>query len=165
MSVFDIIITAILLFALVRGYITGIIRQLGVLLGIILGIIFSSMLAPLLSEFLTFISGSSWHIGTRGATILSFILIFLLTYIIGHFIHRTAAALKIGWFDSLSGAIFNCAKYLLIISLLLNIYKIGYEYVSSTPAPVPAGVTYDKIIKIAPLVIGYAEESGVRFTD
>lgn len=165
MSVFDIIIVAILLFAVVRGYITGLIRQLGILLGIVLGIVFSSMLAPLMIEFLSFVSGGNWNLGNRAATIFAFILIFLLTYIIGHVMHKTASTLKVGWLDRLGGALFSIAKYLLIISLLLNIYKIGYEFISGKEAPAAAGVTYDKAIRFAPLVIGYAEDSGIQLAE
>lgn len=162
MSVFDITIAAILLFAAVRGYITGLVRQLGVLLGILLGIVFSSIVAPYLKDFVAFISADNWAISLRAATILAFILIFLLTYIIGHLMHKTASALKAGWLDRLAGTLFSVAKYLLIISLLLNIYQTGYEYVSGKPAPVPKGITYDRIIRFAPVIIGYAEDLDVR---
>ena len=165
MSVFDIVIVAILLFALVRGYITGLVRQLGVLLGVILGIVFSSMTAPLLIEFLAFISGDNWHLGLRSATILAFVLIFLLTYIAGHLIHKTATTFKVGWLDRLCGALFGTVKYLLVISLLLNIYKRGYEFISGNAAPAPTGGTYDKVIRFAPLVIGYAEETGTQLIE
>ena len=165
MSVFDIIMVAILLFAAVRGYITGLVQQLGVLLGIVLGIVFSSMLAPLLVDFLSFISGGNWVAGLRTATILAFVVIFLLTYVIGHLIHKTASALKVGWLDRLCGTLFSVAKYLLIISLLLNIYTIGYEFVCDKTAPAPTGVTYAKIVRFAPLVVGYADETDIRFPE
>ena len=122
MNLLDSIIVVILLFALIRGFIQGLIRQLFSIAGFILGIIaahlFAGKLAPYLSDFFN-TSLSFMHP-------LSFFLIFMaaviISSIIGRLFHHLIAFAALGALNRISGMIVSSLKYAIVIGLLLNLY-------------------------------------------
>lgn len=165
MSIFDIIVLAVMLFALVRGAITGLMKQLGIILGVIFALLFTKLLSPFVGEFVSWItSGKTVLEGTLLYAIV-FVTIVLLTHLIAILIHKTTKALKIAWIDRLGGAIFSCAKYLVIASIMLNLYVGGYKAVyDKEPEPLQ-GESYKLVLEVAPAIMNFAGEYGISFGD
>ena len=81
-SIFDIVVLALLLFAVVRGAITGIFRQLGILVGVVVALLFTKLLSSLFSDFVYWLtSGATRLEGTLYYTLV-FVSIVLLAFII-----------------------------------------------------------------------------------
>ena len=162
-SIFDIVVLALLIFAVVRGAITGIFRQLGVLVGVVVALLFTRLLSSLFSDFVYYLtSGGTRLEGTLYYTIV-FVVIVLLTYIISILLHKTTKALKIAWIDRMAGAVFGGAKVLLLVGVLLNVYVGIYKYIFSTPpAPIEA-YSYEPLLKSVSVVMDFVGNYGITF--
>ena len=162
-SIFDIVVLALLLFAVVRGAITGIFRQLGILVGVVVALLFTKLLSSLFSDFVYWLtSGATRLEGTLYYTLV-FVSIVLLAFIISILLHKTTKALKIAWIDRLAGAIFGGVKMLLIAGVLLNVYVGIYKSLFNTmPAPIES-YSYEPLLKSVSVVMDYVGNYGVTF--
>ena len=163
MSIFDIIVLALLIFAVVRGAITGIFRQLGILVGVVIALLFTKILSSGLSDLVYWItSGGTRLEGTLYYTLV-FVAIVLITYIISILLHKTSKALKIVWIDRMAGAIFGGAKMLLIVGVLLNIYVgIHTKMFGAPPTPVEC-YSYEPLLKSVSVVMDFVGNYGITF--
>lgn len=163
MSIFDIIVLALLIFAVVRGAITGIFRQVGVLVGVVIALLFTKILSSSLSDLVYWItSGATRLEGTLYYTLV-FVAIVLITYIISILLHKTSKALKIVWIDRMAGAIFGGAKILLIVGVLLNIYVgIHTKIFGAPPAPIEC-YSYEPLLKSVSVVMDFVGNYGITF--
>lgn len=161
MSIFDIILTAVLLFSLVHGFISGIIKQIGIILGLVLGILFTNLLSPHVTSITAWASGGKLILSEHVSYITTFVIIFIAANIAAALLHKMSQALKIAWLDHLGGAVFGFVKYLLIISVALNIYVTAYNFVKGyNPVPL-GGKFYDTALSFAPKMLEYAKEYGI----
>jgi len=116
------IIAVILLFALIRGFKQGLIKQVfsiaGFIAGTIAAYLFAGKLAPYLSNF--FDASLSFMLP------LSYFLIFIASVvaisIVGRLFHHLITFASLGMLNRISGAVVSTLKYAIIIGLLLNLY-------------------------------------------
>ncbi|MEG1999568.1 MAG: CvpA family protein, partial [Bacteroidales bacterium] len=116
MNIFNIILTAVLMFSLVHGFISGLLKQIGIIFGLILGVLFTNLLSPYTEQILAWASNERVHATEHVSYVITFVVIFLAVNIAALFMYKTSQALKIGWIDHLGGALFGFVKYLLIVS-------------------------------------------------
>lgn len=163
MSIFDIVIIALLIFALVRGAILGIFRQLGVLVGVVLALLFTGILSTLFSDLVYSItSGATRLEGTLYYSIM-FVAIVLITYLISILLHKTSKVLKIGWIDRLLGAAFGGLKLLMIVGIVLHIYIGIYKGIYNQPPTPLEGVTYTPIVDSVSAIMKFVTDHGITF--
>ena len=162
-SIFDIIVLALFLFAVVRGAITGIFRQLGILVGVVIALLFTKLLSSLFSDLVyNLTSGGTRLEGTLYYTLV-FVVIVLLTFIISILLHKTTKVLKIAWVDRLAGAAFGGVKMLLIAGVLLNVYEGIYKSIFDTPPTPIESYSYEPLLKSVSVVMDFIGNYGITF--
>lgn len=119
---FDIICILIILAGFVFGYRRGFLAQAGSIIGVVMGIILCNIFASRLASHLIQPHDSMQTVLL--ANIMSYVIIFGLSYIMGRLLGTSAArilkTLRFGFIDKLGGALFTMAEYTLALSLLLN---------------------------------------------
>lgn len=163
MSIFDIIILAVLIFAIVRGAIIGIFKQLGVLVGVVLALLFTRVCSSLVSDLVYWItSGGTRLEGTLFYAIV-FVAIVLLTYIVSILLHKTSKAMNIGWINSLAGALFSAVKFMLLTGVLLKIYLSVYSAVCGAEPPPIKGVLYEPLMQSFSALMDFVGNYGITY--
>lgn len=164
MGIFDIILAIVLIFALVRGVMTGLLMQLSLIVGVVLGILFTNSVSRYLIMAIDAITETPTNLSHQVIYIITFALIVIITYIAMHYVRKIVKTLSLGWIDSIAGAIFCFAKYVVIISVVLNLYGTIYTAINNKPSPQPNGVLYGYIQPIVPILLDYAKDYGISPT-
>ncbi|MBQ8046178.1 MAG: CvpA family protein [Bacteroidales bacterium] len=163
MSVFDIIVIAVFLFFVIKGAISGVFKQLGLIAGVVFALLFTGIISSLISKMVYAItSGETLLEGTLYYTIV-FASIVLLTYIASIFLYKTSKKLKIAWLDRTLGAILGGVKSILIMGLLLNLYAGIYKFANKTEPNHPECVTYKPILKGTSVIMDFVGDLGFDF--
>ncbi len=137
MNYLDVAILGILLFFALRGYHSGLVKQLISLLGFVIALIaaylFYGKLAPLLSNWIPFPEFQNGTIDLISQTLnlevmfynaLAFIIIFIvmkiILWVLGNVLDKVAKLPVISTLNNFSGLLISLAQGLLIILLLVN---------------------------------------------
>lgn len=162
MSAIDIAILMVMGASLIYGLYKGIISQLASLGGIILGIVvcrmFASDMGPLVMQTFpnTFTSETSAAIA---GNILLFLLVFFTVGAFATLARKLTHALLLGWLDHLLGCLFCVFKWMLIMSILLNVwYIISPESQIFTSSHLLDGKFLPWIVGLAPDLMGVVGE-------
>ncbi|MCC8072019.1 MAG: CvpA family protein [Bacteroidales bacterium] len=114
MPVFELILVAIVLITAVLGYRRGAIRQVGSILGIVVGIVACRLWGAQAAQSI----GS--NIGAYAAL---FIVGWVTTTLLARLLRGFSHAILLGPVDGLVGAVLMVFKWLVVISLALNIWQ------------------------------------------
>ena len=122
--IFDLVCLFIVLAGAVIGYRKGVISQVGSVCGVFLGIICCNVFAKVLAE--RFISPED-SLGTiMMVNAMCYAMIFVICYLLGRlsgkFISHVVKALGLGRINHICGSIFAMFEYVLVFSLMLNVY-------------------------------------------
>lgn len=160
MGVIDIIIIVLITGGVVRGAYKGFIRQLSSLGGIVLGIIACRVFGDWASKILSALVPELKELpfADTAISILGHVVLFIFVYInialIATMMRGITNKLSLGMFDKTAGAILCVFKYLLALSLLLNLWfllKPSSSIFSSSH--ILDGSLLKFVIDIAPWVI------------
>lgn len=121
MTWLDILVLIICIVAFLRGLKTGLVMQVASLVGIVLGAIFAGKIAEFIYPYLEGISENTEYIVAPASYLIGFILILVLVNILGRMLHHLVHAIFLGAINRVIGAVFSVAKWILIISILLNL--------------------------------------------
>lgn len=118
MNIFDIAVTMVLAFCLIRGYFKGLIGEISGIIGVIAGFYGAATYYPMMSEML-----AKW-IDMQGLRqVLSFFIIFCLILVavslISIGLQKILKLAFLGWVDRTFGLLFGAAKGVLIVSVIL----------------------------------------------
>lgn len=123
LELLDIIIIVILGCGLVRGAMNGFLKQLAGLLGFVVGFILAKMLFQQLAMHLSPLFGGEHE---NLASIISFILIWLIVplgfSLVASGLSKMMDSANLGFVNRAFGAVVGVAKWLLILTLLFNLY-------------------------------------------
>lgn len=104
-------------YGLFRGFIREVISLASIILGIFCAKIFNGLVAGFLAGF--------FEISLKSAQPLAFVLIFIVVAIIlkilGKIMHNTLKMMSLGIFNSILGGLLGGVKWLLIVSILVNL--------------------------------------------
>jgi len=95
--------------------------QLASLVGLIVCAIFAGKIAQILSPYIISLTGASDYAIKALSYLSAFILIMIVFLIIGKLLDSFFKAVKINLLNRLAGSVFSAAKWLIIISILLNL--------------------------------------------
>lgn len=120
--IWTIIIAAVLIYAIISGYVKGLLSQIGQIAGLIIGVLAARALTP---QLLTMLSVDA---GDKAASTLSVVLCYMFVFFAAYFVVVLVARLLklvvkvacLGVLDRLSGALFKVLKWMLILSLVYN---------------------------------------------
>lgn len=157
-KIIDIIVGALLAYGLVHGYYKGIVQQLGALGGLIVAILFANLFAPLFENLLNRFDIAGPRITHQLAYLISFLVLLFGCNFLARLLKKTLHILHLGWFDRIAGSLFCCFKYLLITSVLLNLYTLLGGKDNIVP-PVPQEARLCQVVmQVAPFVIDWSNE-------
>ncbi len=122
MTAIDIVLLFIALVALFTGAMKGFVRQLGTIAGLVLGIVACRLFGDTVAAW--FISPGTEHPEAMRmvANVCIFIAVMLCAALLGRLVGALLSAVKLRFIDRLGGAVFRAALWLLITSLLINVY-------------------------------------------
>lgn len=154
MNYLDIIVGALLAFALFKGFKNGLIIELASLAALVLGILgavkFSCITAGYLSQYI-----DSGHIGLI-AFIVTFILIVVGIHMVARVVDKLVAAVALGFVNRFLGAAFSILKYAFIMSVViavLNGFGRGFDIIPKEQKE--NSFLYGPVSSIAPSVFPY----------
>ena len=158
MTTIDIFLIIAIGASLVYGLYKGLIYQIASLGGVILGVVACRLFATQFGETLM-----GWFPGAIStatvATVIAAIVIYLVVYfsvgIIASVAHRMSHALMVGWLDHLLGGVLGVLKWMLLLSILLNIWHmISPQSQVFTSSTLMDGQLFDFVMRFAPMVFG-----------
>lgn len=122
MDAFDIIILVILVCAAVRGYLKGLIAQIGSLAALVCAFLASRLLGPGVAS----LAAAHWSGNAQIATALSYIAVFGATWVAVtlavRLVRGAVKAVHLGALDAIGGAVFCVFKWAVGLSLCINLY-------------------------------------------
>ena len=121
MNWLDAVILIIIIAAALRGAISGLIMQLASLAGVILGAIFAGQLSNYIAPRIIQHLNTSPSVTGVLSYLVAFLLIFIGMFFIGKAIESAVKALKMNPLNRIGGAGFCILKWILVISIILNL--------------------------------------------
>lgn len=154
MTTIDIILLLIALTALVTGAMKGFVRQIGTIVGLVGGVLVCRMFgADVVGRFVAR--------GTEDSTLLHaavyaglFIAVFLGVALLAHLLGALLSAIKLRPLDRIGGALFRLGLWMLIVSLLINVY-LGMKPDDKSHFEMPSKPWRTAVADFAPTVLGY----------
>lgn len=158
MNYIDFIIIAILVFALIRGFIKGLIIEVASVLALILGIWgairFSGFVGQRLTEYFDL---TTQYLGLI-AFALTFIIIVLVVHLIANILDKLLEAVALGIPVKILGAVFGVLKSVLILSIIFLILNTINERKDFLPdEKLRESVLYHPISDFAPMLFPLIE--------
>jgi len=156
MTTLDIVILVVLVASLAIGFRKGIIVQAGSLGGIVLGVVLCRLFGIRLAAIIAGAEAPG-YIDSVLANVILFIGGFLSVKLVAHFCKQLTHALALGGLDRLAGALFGLFKWMLVLSILLNLWvmvKPGTDVTAMST--LGNGHAIEAIMGLAPAVLGWA---------
>jgi membrane protein required for colicin V production len=121
MNWFDLVVVMLILLTLGKGFFSGLVMQIASLAGLVLGAIFAGQLSAIIAPWLISSIGASPHIVGVLSYIIAFIAILVALFFAGKLLDSFVDAIQMNTLNRLLGALFCCAKWVVIFSILLNL--------------------------------------------
>ena len=121
MSAFDILVVVILAVGLIRGYKRGFLSQLAGLVGLVAGLLIARALYISAGEYLAVKVGTSVMLGQVLAFFLIWIAVPMILSLIANLLTKALQVVCLDFINRLLGAVLGGMKYLLLLSLLLQL--------------------------------------------
>lgn len=119
----DIFILVVLLWALYQGWLHGFIKELISALGFLLGLLVAATCYSTLGEYLT---DNGTPVNAVTNIIAFFILWIIVPIVLGlvaTLLTKTLKSIKLGWLNSLAGAVVSFIKYVVLLSCVFNVMQ------------------------------------------
>lgn len=123
MSVIDIVLGALILFGLVRGFMKGLFVEVASIVALIAGVYGAIHFSNYAGEFLQ--SKTEWNEKTINivAFAITFVIIILAIALAGKALTKLADFAALGIINKLLGGVFGALKIALILSVILNVFE------------------------------------------
>lgn len=148
MSFLDIILGALLVFALYKGTVNGLFIELASFLSLIVGVYlavkFSVVTKDVLAGFV--------HWNPNTVQVIAFLLTFILVVIGIHFLAKILTGIVdfafLGWANKLGGGLFRVLKTVLLIGIVFSLFeKINYNHFFAKQETLDKSIFYNPIQK------------------
>ena len=163
MTTLDIIILIIFVGSVAWGFRKGIIVQAGALGGLIFGVVLCRLAAGWLAGEIAGVHGAEAdgpapsYVDFVLANVILFIAGFLGVKAVAHFFKSVTHALALGGLDRVSGALFSLFEWMLVLSLLLNLWLVIKPQTNiHALSTLGNGHAIEAIVNLAPKLLGYA---------
>ena len=121
MNVLDIVILAVAVWGLAKGWASGFFRQVVSISGFLVGLVVAFLLYATLGDWLAPRIGSDVSVGRALAFILLWIGVPAGLSFAAHLLTKAASTVKLGGLNHLGGALLGGLKYLVFLSCVLNV--------------------------------------------
>ena len=153
MSTIDIILAALLLFGLVKGFMKGLFVEITSLVALVLGLYGAIHFSYFMSDFL--LNRVAWSekyvqiVAFAG----TFVLIVLLISLSGKILTKLADAAALGIMNKVFGAVFGALKIGLILSVVLIVFdKLNRNLPFVNEDKIEASILYKPVKNLAPML-------------
>ena len=159
MNAITIIIFVVAIAALIYGYNRGIVREAGSLCAILLGIVACRLMGDTATAIASEVLGASADdtMSHYAAALLGnaalFVIVWLGVWAFARMLRGAVHTAHLGIVDRLCGSLFSAAKWLLVLSLLLNLIYIMAPHASMWGADPPQGAI-KAVLGYAPWLFG-----------
>lgn len=149
MNVITILVLAVIVFGAVYGYVRGIVKQMGSVVAVILAVLACRAFGDTVSGWIQ----RGLDLGPVTAQGLGYAVVFLAVWfgiwLLARTLHAVVETVKLGWLNSGLGAIFMTFKFMMVLSLLMNLWSalLGNEWLQG-------GALVDWAMRFAPEVWG-----------
>lgn len=159
-EIIDIIIAVLILYSIFQGYHLGLVRQIGSLGGILLAILGANFLSPLTELLLNKTELLSAYINHKISYLITFLFILFFCKFITRIMQRFVRMLHLGLPDKWAGVLFCGFKYVLIMSVVLNIYDLLHKELDPEDTKMQENsYFYCTIIKVAPFILDLSKHT------
>ena len=164
MNVLDIVILILLIFGFIRGVMKGFVLGLSSFLGIVVSIYIARYFATPIIWFAESLLGINQHI----SSVVGFLIVFLAALILFHFIavliNKFVSLVALGWLNKFLGGLLFLVKYLLIISVALNLfYRVNSFLGIVSEEEIQKSKLYEPVRKVVPAVLPFLNLNELRF--
>ena len=156
MTTLDIVLLIVFVVSVVLGFRKGVIVQAGSLGGIILGVLLCHLFGARCAAFIAG-SGAPTYIDNVLGNIIVFIVGYLSVRAVAHFFKQLTHALALGGLDRIAGAIFSLFQWMLVLSILLNLWhmvKPSTNFLAMST--LGNGHAIEAVMGLAPALLGWA---------
>lgn len=164
MAVIDVIIIIIVAGGLIIGYGKGALKQIGSIGGIVAAVVACRLAGDRAAEWVASTFGSDGSAVTeQTATVIGYALLFLVVWcavwLIARIMRKAVHALFLGPIDGLLGALFLAFKWLLVVSLALNLWKvISPDSALFESSKLAGGKVLTLVMEMTPALFGYIHD-------
>lgn len=160
-AIYHILVLAVALVGMLRGFHTGLMRQMSGILGFVFGIVAARVLGPDLSDWLASWFPQFYHpvAKTFFISILSYGSIWSLTVLVFSMftgvLNFVLGLIPVGIMNSIAGAVFSTLKYLMFLSILFDLAICRpFDSPLMHCARHDDGNLVDGVIRLAPELLG-----------
>ena len=153
MGVIDIVLAALILFGLVRGFMKGLFVEVASLIALIAGVYGAIHFSNFAAEFLQ--TKTEWDEKTINvvAFAITFIIIVLAIALAGKALTKLADFAALGFINKIAGGLFGALKIALILSVVLNIFdKLNNTIPLMDNETKKDAVLYKPVKSVVPLI-------------
>jgi membrane protein required for colicin V production len=153
MEVIDIVLGALILFGLVRGFMKGLFVEVASLVALVAGVYGAIHFSNFAAEFLQ--SKTEWNEKTINITAfaITFVVIVLAIGLAGKALTKLADFAALGIINKLTGGIFGALKIALILSVVLNVFdKLNNTITLLDEGEKEVSVLYEPVKSLIPMI-------------
>lgn len=156
MTTLDVIILAVFAGSVAYGFYRGVIVQVGAVAAILFAVVLCRLGGYPLSEFIAG-DGEPSSIDVVVAKVIVFVAGYLGVRVVASLFKKVTHSLSLGGLDRLGGAVFSLFQWMLVLSLLLNLWLVIKPDASLAEMSTLAnGHAAPAIVRLAPAVLGWA---------
>lgn len=151
MNTMDLVILVPVLFGIIQGLFKGLVKELTSFAVIIIGIYGAKLLNSPVANMLENVASFSPQMARPLAFLFSFILLAIALFLLAQLFDKTLSIIQLGWMNKFLGAIVGGLKYLLILSILLNVFDaIDERFHLMNKTTKEESLTYSVVLKAGP---------------
>lgn len=156
MTTLDVIILAVFVGSVAYGFYRGVIVQVGAVAAIVFAVVLCRLGGEPLAGFIAGNEAPS-HLDVVVAKVIAFIAGYLSVRVVASLFRKMTHALALGGLDRLAGVVFSLFQWMLVLSLLINLWLVIKPDASLAEMSTLAnGHAAPAIVRLAPAVLGWA---------
>ena len=160
MNWFDICILIVIIYCIIKGYKTGLVKQLSTLAGLIVGAVLSGKLSVLVLPYIQHIKQIPPYMAPPLSYALTFLIIIASFYLLGTMMEEILKTVKMCTLNKLAGVALCLTKWLFAISIVINLIVQADEHHQLIAPKIQNGsATYKYIQPFAPKLVPFLKFS------
>lgn len=157
MTTLDIILLIVFVVSVALGFRKGMIVQAGSLGGILLGVLLCHIFGDRCAAMIAGAGEAPTYVDCVLANIIMFVVGYLSVRAVAHFCKQLTHALALGGLDRLGGAVFSLFQWMLVLSILLNLWQMVKPSTNFLAmSTLGNGHAIEAVMGLAPGLLGWA---------
>ena len=158
MNTLDIVLIVPIAFGLIQGFRHGLVKEVGSLMGIVIGIYLARFFSDDVAKLIMHQFGWSFSVCMTIAYAVVFIAGAVGVQLIAYVISKILDFIKVGWINKTIGSLFGALKFVLILSVVLNLFSMLNQFQPIVhKKAIDNSVLYQPIERIMPSLIPFLD--------